>query len=277
MLSKLLTKHKAKTQEEEVGSMAKIISFSNQKGGVGKTSTCVNLACGLALKGKKTLLIDIDPQGNATTGLGFSKSELDCSVYNVLIDDIPASQAIKHTFVENLDILPASIDLAGAEVELVYIKGREKRLDEKLKEVESSYDYIMIDCPPSLGLLTINSLSASHSVIIPIQSEYYAMEGLTQLMNTIKLVVMHLNPKLVIDGVVVTMYDGRALISKQISAEIHKFFGKKMFNTVIPRNIRVSEAPSHGKPVMIHDPKANGAKAYMALAEEFLQREKGIK
>ena len=253
--------------------MAKIISFSNQKGGVGKTSTCVNMSAALALKGKKTLLIDIDPQGNATTGLGFSKSELDCSVYNLLIDDIPADQAVKKTTIENLDILPASIDLAGAEVELVYIKGREKRLDEKLKSIVDNYDYIMIDCPPSLGLLTINALSASDSVIIPIQSEYYAMEGLTQLMNSIKLVNMHLNPRLKIDGVVVTMYDGRALISKQISAEIHKFFGKKMFNTVIPRNIRVSEAPSHGVPVMVHDAKATGSKAYVALAEEFLQRE----
>ena len=253
--------------------MAKIISFSNQKGGVGKTSTCVNLSAGLALKGKKTLLIDMDPQGNATTGLGFSKSELKNSVYNVLIDDLPASSAIHKTMVENLDILPASIDLAGAEVELVYLKNREKRLREKLETVKGNYDFIMIDCPPSLGLLTINALSASNSVIIPIQSEYYALEGLSQLMNTIKLVVKHLNPELVIDGVVVTMYDGRALISKQISAEIHKFFGKKMFNTVVPRNIRVSEAPSHGVPVMIHDPRCNGAKAYVALAEEFLQRE----
>ena len=253
--------------------MAKIISFSNQKGGVGKTSTCVNLSAAIALKGKRTLLIDIDPQGNATTGLGLSKSELTHSVYNVLIDELPVKDAIHKTALENLDILPASIDLAGAEVELVYLKNREKRLKTALESIANDYDFIMIDCPPSLGLLTINALSAAHSVIIPIQSEYYAMEGLSQLMNTIKLVVKHLNPDLKIDGVVVTMYDGRALISKQISAEIHKFFGKKMFNTVIPRNIRVSEAPSHGVPVMIHDPRCNGAKAYVALADEFLQRE----
>ena len=218
-------------------------------------------------------VIDMDPQGNATTGLGFMKNELKTSVYNTLIDEQPAKEVVLKTKIPNLDILPSSIDLAGAEVELVYVKNREKRLRESLKALQDSYDYIMIDCPPSLGLLTINALAAANSVIIPIQSEYYAMEGLSQLMNTIKLVVNHLNPELKIDGVVVTMYDGRALISKQVSAEIHKFFGKKMFNTVVPRNIRVSEAPSHGIPVLLHDPKSNGAKAYFALADEFLMRE----
>lgn len=254
--------------------MAKIIAFSNQKGGVGKTSTCVNMSAFLALKGKKTLIIDMDAQGNATTGLGLNKSSLEKSIYNVLIDELPAKEAVVKTIVKGLDILPSSIDLAGAEVELVYVKNREKRLHEALLEISEDYDYITIDCPPSLGLLTINALAASDSVIIPIQSEYYAMEGLSQLMNTIRLVVKHLNPKLVIDGVVVTMYDGRALVSKQISAEINKFFGKKMFNTVVPRNIRVSEAPSHGVPVMLHDPRCNGSKAYEALTDEFLSREK---
>jgi len=253
--------------------MAKIISFSNQKGGVGKTSTCVNMAAGIALRGKKVLLIDIDPQGNATTGLGLSKGDLERSVYNVLIDDMPVKEAISRTTIENLDILPSNIDLAGAEVELVYLPEREKRLANALRQIITVYDYVMIDCPPSLGLLTINALSASDSVIIPIQSEYYAMEGLSQLLNSIKLVNKHLNPELKIYGVVITMYDGRALISKQINAEIHKFFGKKMFDTVIPRNIRVSEAPSHGRPVMLHDPRSSGAKAYQALADEFLARE----
>lgn len=253
--------------------MTKIISFSNQKGGVGKTSTCVNMSAALALRGKKTLLIDMDPQGNATTGLGFLKNELEKSVYSVLIEETPLLDNICKTEVEGLDLLPSSIDLAGAEVELVYMKNREKLLSEALSRASLVYDYVMIDCPPSLGLLTINALSASDCVIIPIQSEYYAMEGLSQLMNSVKLVNMHLNPNLKIEGVVITMYDGRALISKQIAAEIHKFFGKRMFNTVIPRNIRVSEAPSHGKPVMLHDPRSSGAKAYIALADEFLARD----
>lgn len=253
--------------------MAKILSFSNQKGGVGKTSTCVNMAAALALRGKKVLLVDADPQGNATTGLGFSKNRLERSIYNVLIEEMPAKAAILKTQIDGLDILPASIDLAGAEVELVYLPTREKRLDAALKEISNDFDYVLIDCPPSLGLLTINALSASDGIIIPIQSEYYAMEGLSQLLNSVKLVNKHLNPSLTIYGVVITMYDGRALISKQINAEIHKFFGKKMFDTVIPRNIRVSEAPSHGKPVMLHDPRSTGAKAYVALADEFLLRE----
>lgn len=253
--------------------MAKILSFSNQKGGVGKTSTCVNMAAALALRGKKVLLVDADPQGNATTGLGFSKNRLERSIYNVLIEEMPAKAAILKTQIDGLDILPASIDLAGAEVELVYLPTREKRLDTALKEISNDFDYVLIDCPPSLGLLTINALSASDGIIIPIQSEYYAMEGLSQLLNSVKLVNKHLNPSLTIYGVVITMYDGRALISKQINAEIHKFFGKKMFDTVIPRNIRISEAPSHGKPVMLHDPRSSGAKAYVALADEFLLRE----
>ena len=254
--------------------MGKIIAFSNQKGGVGKTTTCVNMAAYLAQKGYKCLIIDLDPQGNATSGLGFAKSEVTGSVYNVMIDDMPIEQAVVKTCVDGLDILPSSIDLAGAEVELVYLKDREHVLARVLESAKKTYDFIAIDCPPSLGLLTINALAAANTVIIPIQSEYYALEGLSQLMNTIKLVVKHLNPSLKIEGVVLTMNDNRAIISKQISAEIRKYFGKRVFDTVIPRNIRLAEAPSHGKPIALHDTRCSGAKAYLALTEEYLSRQK---
>ena len=253
--------------------MGKIVSFSNQKGGVGKTTTCVNMAAYLAEFGKKALIVDIDPQGNATTGLGFSKSALKQSAYNVLIDDEKASENIVHTEVPNLDLLPSNIDLAGAEVELVYKKSREKMLKNALAEVRDAYDYILIDCSPSLGLLTINALAAADSVIIPIQSEYYALEGLSQLMNSITLVKQHLNPALEVDGVVLTMYDNRSLISRQIAEEIRKFFTKRLFEIVVPRNVRLVEATSYGKPIMLHDPKCAGARAYRALTQEYLNRE----
>ena len=254
--------------------MGKIVSFSNQKGGVGKTTTCVNMAAYLTDFGKKVLIVDIDPQGNATTGLGFSKSALKQSVYNVLIDDDEkASQDIVHTEVPNLDLLPSNIDLAGAEVELVYKPRREKVLKNKLAEVKDKYDYIFIDCSPSLGLLTINALTAADAVIIPIQSEYYALEGLSQLMNSITLVKQHLNPALEVDGVVLTMYDNRSLISRQIAEEIKKFFTKRLFEIVVPRNVRLVEASSYGKPIMLHDPKCAGALAYKALTQEYLNRE----
>ena len=252
--------------------MGKVIVFSNQKGGVGKTSTCVNMSYCLALQGKKVLMIDMDPQGNATTGLGFNKGAIKSSVYNVIVDDMPIKDAIVQTEIENLSILPSSIDLAGAEVELVYIKNREKRLSDAVKEIKKDYDYITIDCPPSLGLLTINALTVGDGLIIPIQCEYFALEGLSQLINSIKLVKKHLNAKLEITGVCLTMYDGRALISRQIAEEIRSFFGEKVFKTVIPRNIRVSEAPSYGVPVMLHDPKCAGAKAYCSLTNEFLEK-----
>lgn len=256
--------------------MGKIISFSNQKGGVGKTTTCINMAAYLATMGKKVLLVDIDPQGNATTGLGFSKSALKKSVYRVLIEDEPAQDNILTTELENLLLLPANIDLAGAEVELVGKKSREKILKNALEKVRNDFDYLFIDCPPSLGLLTINALAAADSVIIPIQSEYYALEGLSQLMNTISLVRQHLNRNLKVEGVALTMYDGRSLISKQIAAEIKKYFTKKLYEIVIPRNVRLAEAPSHGKPIVLHDPKCAGARAYAALTEEFiLKTEKG--
>ena len=253
--------------------MGKIIAFSNQKGGVGKTTTCVNMSAYLAQKGYKCLMVDLDPQGNATSGLGFSKSEVKNSVYNVMIDEMPIQDAVVKTMIDNLDILPSSIDLAGAEVELVYVKDREHVLRKVLENAKNSYDFITIDCPPSLGLLTINALASADTVIIPIQSEYYALEGLSQLMNTIKLVVKHLNSSLKIEGVVLTMNDNRAIISRQISQEIRKFFGKRVFETAIPRNIRLAEAPSHGVPIMLHDTRCSGAKAYLALTEEFIERQ----
>ena len=252
--------------------MGKVIAFSNQKGGVGKTTTCVNMSSCLAMMGKKVLILDLDPQGNATTGLGINKGAVKNSLYHVLIDEVDIKDATINTEIENLDIVPSTIDLAGAEVELVYLKEREKRLCQAVKKASKIYDYITIDCPPSLGLLTINALTCSDSVIIPIQCEYYALEGLSQLMNSIKLVKKHLNSKLSIDGVSLTMYDGRAIVSRQIAEEIRKFFGKKVFNTVIPRNIRVSEAPSHGVPVMLHDQRCSGAKAYVELTKEFLTK-----
>lgn len=252
--------------------MGRIIAISNQKGGVGKTSTCINFAAGLALKGKKVLVVDMDAQGNATTGLGISKSELERSIYDVLINETPAKSVIIPSSVENLSVLPSSIDLAGAEVELVNQKGREKRLAYALSKIKDDYDYIVVDCPPAIGLLTINALAAADGVLIPIQSEYYALEGLSQLINTIKLVVKSLNPKLVIEGVLITMYDGRALISRQIVDEIKKYFGSKVYDTFIPRNIRVSEAPSHGKPVMLHDKRCRGAVAYVAFVDEYLTK-----
>ena len=254
--------------------MGKIVAFSNQKGGVGKTTTCVNMAAYLAAAGKKVLIVDLDPQGNATSGLGFAKSDVKTSVYNVLIDDQTVENVALKTSIPNLDILPSNIDLAGAETELVYMKERDRILKKALEKVRKFYDYITIDCPPSLGLLTINALAAADSSIIPIQSEYYALEGLSQLVNTIRLVVKHLNPTLQVEGVVLTMNDNRAVISRQISDEIRKYFGKRVYDTVIPRNIRLAEAPSHGVPIMLHDPKCSGARAYYSLTEEFLSRQK---
>ena len=254
--------------------MGKIISFTNKKGGVGKTTTAINMSAYCADMGKKVLLVDLDSQGNATTGLGFSKSALKKSVYNVLIEDDSVAANVLPTQVKLLDILPANVDLTGAEVDLVYKRGRERILKNALEKVRADYDYIFIDCPPSLGLLTINAWVASDSIIIPMQSEYYALEGVSQLMNTIAMVKQHLNPQLIIEGVVITMYDGRALVSKQITAEIKKFFQTKLFEIIIPRNVRLAEAPSHGVPILLHDPKCVGARAYKALTEEFLSKQR---
>ncbi|MCD8286625.1 MAG: AAA family ATPase [Clostridia bacterium] len=253
--------------------MGKVISLTNKKGGVGKTTTAINLAAYCADYGKKVLLIDLDSQGNATTGLGFSKSNLKRSIYNVLIDDEPCSSNILPTEVRGLDILPANVDLSGAEIDLVYKRNREKILKDAIDKIRDKYDYIFIDCPPSLGLLTINAWVASDSIIIPLQVEYFAMEGVSQLMNTISLVKQHLNPGLNIEGVIITMYDGRSTISKQIAAEIKKFFKGRLYEIVIPRNVKLVEAPSHGKPILLYDPKCIGAKAYKALAEEFLSKQ----
>lgn len=252
--------------------MGRIIAVANQKGGVGKTSTCVNLAAGVALKGKKVLLCDIDLQGNATTGLGVVKSKLNESIYGVLLKDVPAKNAIIKTCVEGLYLLPSNVDLETAEDELAHSRNKGTRLSGALLKIKDEFDYIFIDCPPAIGYLMANALVASDGVLIPIQSEYYAMEGLSQLMHTINGIKKTLNPGLEIEGVLITMYDGRALISREIKDEITKFFGKKLYNTVIPRNIRISEAPSYGMPVLLHDKRCKGTLAYYALVDEFLGR-----
>ncbi len=254
--------------------MGKAIAIFNQKGGVGKTTTNINLAACLALKGKKILIIDIDPQGNTTSGIGLSKKELGNTSYEILIEkNIDTKSAIIETQVKNLDIIPASVQLAGAEVELIQLQGREKRLKNALDQVKPDYDYIFIDCPPSLGLLTINSLTAVDSVLIPIQCEFYALEGVSQLMSTIEIVKKSMNPKLEIQGVILSMFDGRTNLSIQVVEEVKKYFKEKVYTTVIPRNVRLAEAPSYGLPIMQYDPKSAGAQAYQEFAEEFLSLE----
>ncbi|AAU20307.1 sporulation initiation inhibitor protein Soj [Bacillus cereus] len=250
--------------------MGKIIAIANQKGGVGKTTTSVNLGAGLAQVGKKVLLVDIDAQGNATTGVGIEKSELDQCIYNVLVEDADVQGVIQKTATKNLDVLPATIQLAGAEIELVPTISREVRLQRALQPVRDEYDYIIIDCPPSLGLLTINALTAADSVIIPVQCEYYALEGLSQLLNTVRLVQKHLNKNLAIQGVLLTMLDARTNLGIQVIDEVKKYFRDKVYRSIIPRNVRLSEAPSHGKPIMQYDAKSRGAEVYIDLAEEVI-------
>lgn len=254
--------------------MGKAIAIFNQKGGVGKTTTNINLSACLALKGKKVLVVDIDPQGNTTSGIGITKRNLDYTLYDVLInEDFDVRNAILKTKTKNLSIIPASVDLSGAEIELVNIEGREKTLKKAIDRLRADYDYIFIDCPPSLGLLTINSLTAVDSVLIPIQCEFYALEGVSQLMNTIELVRKNMNPNLKISGVILSMFDGRTNLSIQVVNEVKKYFGALVYSTVIPRNVRLAEAPSYGMPVVKYDPSSTGAKAYQRFAVEFLQRE----
>ena len=257
--------------------MGKIIAFANQKGGVGKTTTCINLATYLALEGYKVLVVDMDPQGNASSGLGATKTKDTKSIYNVIIGDADPSDMdlYQRTKVHTLRILPTNIDLAGAEVELASVKERRELIvRDRLAVIKNKFDFIFIDCPPSLGLLTINALSAADQIIIPIQCEFFALEGLSQLMNTVRLIKKHLNPELDIDGVVLTLFDGRSNLSRQVADEVKKFFDKKLYKTFIPRNIRLAEAPSYGLPIALYDKRCPGAKAYASLNKEFMKRHK---
>ena len=250
--------------------MGKIISVANQKGGVGKTTTTVNLSTILAKKGKKVLLIDTDPQGNATSGLGVSK-DVELSVYDILIGDTEFDETLQETAIKDLKVCPSNISLAGAEVQLVSMMSREQRLKTKLDKIKDQYDYILIDCPPSLGLVTLNAFTASDSVLIPVQCEYFALEGLGQLLNTVNLVKKHLNKNLEIEGALLTMYDARTNLSNQVVKEVKKYFEDKVYKTVIPRNVRLSEAPSYGMPITVYDPRSKGAKAYEKFAKELLK------
>lgn len=252
--------------------MGKIISIINQKGGVGKTTTAVNLAAYLADSGHRTLLVDEDAQGNATSGLTMDTSCFDATLYDVLIDGVPAEEAAYRTEVKKLSLLPASIDLAGAEVEMVDMPDRETLLRRVLAPLRDRYDYILIDCPPSLGLMTVNALTAADMVLIPIQAEFYALEGLSQLMKTVQAVKKCLNPELELLGILVTMYDGRTNLAVQVSEEVKKYFGKKVFKTMIPRAVKLSEAPSFGEPIVRYAPKSKGAAAYKSLCQEVLKR-----
>ena len=253
--------------------MGKIIAFANQKGGVGKTTTAVNLAAALAEQGKKVLVCDFDPQGNATSGFGIDPRSLKTSVYELTVCDAPVEEGIIKT--KWVDVIGANVNLAGAEIDLIELDRREYRLKMVLDQLRDAYDFIFIDCPPSLGLLTLNSLCAADSFLVPLQCEYYALEGLTQLMTTVRAVQRGLNQGIKMEGVLLTMFDGRTNLSIQVVEEVKRHFGKKVFATVVPRNVRLSEAPSHGEPITAYDRYFRGAEAYMALAQEFLRRNEG--
>ena len=253
--------------------MARIISVANQKGGVGKTTTTVNLGACLAQDGKKVLLIDSDAQGNATSGLGVRKPDVKQDIYDVLVNEVSIKETIIKTSRENLSIVPATLQLAGAEIELTSMMARESRLKSALAEVSDEYDFILVDCPPSLGHLTINAFTASDAILIPVQCDYYALEGLSQLLNTVRLVQKHFNPGLEIEGVLLTMYDARTNLGAEVVEEVRRYFQEKVYDTIIPRNVRLSEAPSHGKPIIDYDPRSKGAEVYQALAKEVLVRE----
>lgn len=252
--------------------MARVIAVANQKGGVGKTTTAINLSASLAKLGAKILLIDTDPQGNATSGVGLSKKDIKVCIYNALIDELPLKNIILKTSWDNLSVVPATIQLAGAEIELVPMVSREDKLKRAIVPVKDDYHFVIIDCPPSLGLLTLNALNAANGVLIPIQCEYYALEGLGQLMNTITLVRKHLNAELRIEGVVLTMYDTRTNLSEQVADEVRNYFKQYVYSTVIPRNVRLSEAPSYGQHILEYDPRSRGAELHLALAREVIKR-----
>lgn len=251
--------------------MAEIISVANQKGGVGKTTTTINLSASIAVDGYRVLIIDIDPQGNATSGVGVEKASVDQDIYNVLIDEVPIAETIHQTDTKNLDIVPATLQLAGAEMELTSMIARETRLKDALEAIKNQYDFIFIDCPPSLGQLSINAFTASDSILIPVQSEYYAMEGLSQLLNTIRLVQKHFNKDLGIEGVLLTMLDARTNLGASVVQEVQSYFSKKVYQTIIPRITKLAEAPSYGEPITEYDPKSRGAKVYAELAKEVLK------